>query len=146
MQPSITGAPCSSRYPVEANFSSWLSLVAKRRDTSSWPAASMLTQKRSDWRTACSVRELVSKQTSASGGVSDSDVNAFAVAPAGPSAASAVTTLTPVAQKPISRRKSAASSAPPPRNAGRRPAPGRHGAGSGRSREPAPRRQPSRRL
>ncbi len=67
----------------------------------------MLMQKRSDSRTACSVRELRSKQTSASGGSSESDVRAFAVAPAGPSSPCAVITLTPVAQKPIRHRYSA---------------------------------------
>ena len=62
--------------------------------------------KRSDSLTAWRVRELVSKQTRRHGGVSESEVRAFAVAPAGPFAAFAVTTLTPVAQWPIRRRNS----------------------------------------
>ena len=66
-------------------------------------------QKRSDSRTAASVRELRSKQTSASGGSSESELSALAVAPAGPSSPCAVITLTPVAQKPIRRRKSTGS-------------------------------------
>jgi len=48
-EPSITGAPCSRRCATAANFSSWVCLVAKRREIVSCPEASTLMQKRPEF-------------------------------------------------------------------------------------------------
>ena len=89
---SITGTPWTRWWSISANFSSWLFFVANSRETSSWPAESMLMQKRSDSRTAASARAQV-EQTSASG-LEREELSALAVAPAGPSSPCAVITLT----------------------------------------------------
>jgi hypothetical protein len=46
----------------------------------------------------------LSKQTSSSSGLSDSEVSAFVVSPAGPSGPSQVTIATPVAKLPMTWR------------------------------------------
>ena len=65
-------------------------------------------------RIARSVRLPRSKQTSTSGGSSDSEVTALAVVPTGlPSAPSEVTIVTPVAKWPMAWRNSAAETCAP---------------------------------
>ena len=66
---------------------------------------------RSDVCTAASVRDARSRQASISGGSSERDVTAFAVAPAGPALLGALTTVTPVGRSDIAWRKLSGSGA-----------------------------------
>ena len=59
--------------------------------------------------TATRVREPRSRQASISGGSSDSEATAFAVAPAGPAGPIAVTTVTAVGKPDIAARRVAGS-------------------------------------
>ena len=67
--------------------------------------------KRSAVCTAASVRDARSRQASISGGSSESEVTAFAVAPAGPLGPGALTTVTPVGSRDIASRKLSGSGA-----------------------------------
>ena len=107
--PPSTGTPSTGSWATPASFSSPLAFVAKRRAISSWSAARTLMQKRPDARTASSVFEPRSRQTSMSSGSSESDVSALVVAPRGPVSSRLVTTATPVAQWAIRRRSCSAS-------------------------------------
>ena len=98
--PSSTGTPCSSTCVTDANFSAGIAFEANTRASSPWSAASTLTPKRSDDRTAGSVRDPLSKQTSSRSGSRESDVTAFVVSPAGPSGPKVVTTVTPGREPP----------------------------------------------
>ena len=60
---------------------------------------------RRECSTAASVRELRSKQTTTSGGSSDSEATALAVIPDGPSGPKLVIAVTPVAKRPQTSRK-----------------------------------------
>jgi mono/diheme cytochrome c family protein len=71
----------------------------------------MLRAKRSAVCTAASVRDARSRQASISGGSSESEVTAFAVAPAGPLGPGALTTVTPVGSRDIASRKLSGSGA-----------------------------------
>ena len=64
----------------------------------------MFTEKRPASRTAGSVRDVLSKQTSSSGGSSDTEVMALVVRPEGPSGPAHATTATPVAKWPMTSR------------------------------------------
>src|SRR3989338_3112787 len=80
-------------------------VAANWRDRCSWSAASTLTANRAAalmvlWNSACKPT-----QTKRSGGSSETDESALAVIPAGrPLGSSAVTTVTPVANRPSSCR------------------------------------------
>ena len=82
--PSISGTPSRSACETSRNFSACGALEAKPRASSSWSAASTLIPKAPASRTRPSVRDPRSRQASISGGSSDSEATAFAVAPAGP--------------------------------------------------------------
>ena len=79
-------------------------LLAKPRASASWPAPSTLTPKAPLARTTSSVREPRSRQASISGGSSESEVTAFAVAPAGPPSPVAVTIVTALGASAIALR------------------------------------------
>ena len=87
-----------------SNFSRATRLEANTRASSSWPARRTLTANRRASRTAGSVREELSKQTSSSSGSSETDVIAFVVRPVGPSGPLHVTIATPVAKLPMTCR------------------------------------------
>src|SRR3954454_5667646 len=109
--PSSTGTPCASMWVAASNFSRATRLEANTRATSSWPARSTLTQKRRASRTAGSVRDVLSKQTSSSSGSSDTDVTAFVVRPVGPSRPLQATIATPVAKWPMTWPRRSVSTA-----------------------------------
>jgi hypothetical protein len=69
----------------------------------------MLTAKVPEASTACQVRDVRARQTMICGGSADSEVKEFTVPPCGPSGASAVTTVTPVANVPQTARKASGS-------------------------------------
>ena len=79
------GHAVGTSWVTVSNFSSRHALGGEHGARSAWPARSMLTAKRRASRSAGSVREALSKQTSSSSGSSDSDVSAFVVRPVGPS-------------------------------------------------------------
>lgn len=96
--------PTDSDQPTSDHFSAVGALLAK--PTAS-PAASplrTLTPKRPADSSARSVREPRSTHASISGGSSESEVTAFAERPEGPSAVSAVITVTPVGNRDIAER------------------------------------------
>jgi mono/diheme cytochrome c family protein len=84
-------------------------LLLNVRATSSWPAARTLTPNLFAACTASNVREPRSRQASINIGWSESDATALAVAPAGPSAPVAVTTVTPVGSRLIAARNCSGS-------------------------------------
>ena len=71
---------------------------AKFCDTSICPSASTLTQNRPMARSSGQVRDVRPGANTTSGGSSDSELNDWQVKPIGPSAVSAVTTVTPDAK------------------------------------------------
>ena len=99
------GTPSSMRCGTPANFSCSGSLDAKTRDNVPWSARSMFSPKRPTSRTIGSVRASLSKQTSTSSGLSDSEHTALAVIPTGPRSPTPVTTATPVGKWPKRERK-----------------------------------------
>src|SRR5690606_28160896 len=113
--PSSTGAPVvSRRYATPRNFSA-ASPPANRRASASWSAARTLMAKPCAARIRGCVSDPFSTHASTSGGSNETDATAFAVNPYGrPASISiAVTTATPVAKWPITRRSSLGSSAIP---------------------------------
>src|SRR5579863_7995072 len=109
MTPSSRGLPVGPRRwrtPSHATARPRLAKLADRWRCR-WP--STLTTNAPWLRTARRVALLRSKQTSSSGGSSDSDVTALAVVPTGsPSSPIEVTTVTPVAKCPMASRNSTA--------------------------------------
>ena len=76
-------------------------LLANPRASASWSAAQHADAEGAAVRTTSSVREPRSRQASISGGSSESEVTAFAVAPAGPPGPGAVTIVTAVGASAI---------------------------------------------
>ena len=114
--------PCSRGLPVGPGRCRTPSQAAARprraklAERCCWGAASTLTTNAPCERTARRVRLARSKQTSTSGGSSDSDVTALAVVPTGsPSSHIDVTTVTPVAKWLIACRNSEALTSRTPR-------------------------------
>ena len=79
-------------------------LLANARASASCPAPSTLTPKAPLERTISSVREPRSRQATISGGSSESEVTALAVAPAGPCGPAVVTIVTAVGASAIAWR------------------------------------------
>ena len=80
---------------------------AKRRDIASWPSLSTLIVKTPEAVKQEAVSAFLSTQTRTSGGSSETEETALAVSPAGcPCASRVVTTVTPVAKCPMTRRNS----------------------------------------
>ncbi len=85
---------------------------ANLRDSACWPAARMLTAKWLAFRKAERFCELRARHHSTSGGFKETEVKELTVTPAGvPSLARVVTTATPVANCPSTRRNSFSSNA-----------------------------------
>src|SRR5450631_4005297 len=107
--PSSRGLPVGPRRCRTPSQAAANPRRAKFLDSCCCGAASTFTTNAPCPRIAARVRLPRSKQTRTSGGSSDSEVTALAVVPTGwPSASTDVTTVTPVAKRPIASRNSAA--------------------------------------
>src|SRR4029079_7244887 len=99
------GTVACSAISTSRNFSVCGALLAKARAIGSCPTERTLIPNRPWARRTSSVREPRSRQASISGGSSDSEHTALAVAPAGPCSPTAVTIVTPVGSAAMARRK-----------------------------------------
>jgi hypothetical protein len=113
--PSRIGAPVDPvRWATSRNAAQPRGRVgeANRRDSHSWSASRTLIAKTPLRVIVRAADDLLLRQTSTSGGTSETDVNAFAVTPHGGSTPAEVTTVTPVANVRSARRNRSESDDP----------------------------------